>query len=123
MADRKAIARRLWGKKCCTQAASTFKRVSGLTARQPDSPGAKESLDYEAPPNHDSGKFPAWLPTLSQAASRVVVRQERPQRPYRTGDFREADFWPASKSAIKRPIHSAVTQAEAAIEIATPLHR
>jgi len=41
MADRKAIARRLWGKKCCTQAASTFKRVHGLTARQPDSPGCE----------------------------------------------------------------------------------
>ena len=39
------------------------------------------------------------------------------------GDLPEADFWPASKSAIKCRIHSALTQAEAAIEIATPLHR
>jgi hypothetical protein len=37
------------------------------------------------------------------------------------GDLREVDFWPASKPAIKCRIHSAVTQAEAAIEIATPL--
>ena len=33
----------------------------------------------------------------------------------------EADFGPASKSAIKRRIRSAVTQAEAAIAIATSL--
>lgn len=35
----------------------------------------------------------------------------------------EPDFWPASKSAIKCRIRSAVTQAEAAIAIATSLHR
>jgi hypothetical protein len=29
MADRKAIARRLWGKKCCTQAASISKGLAG----------------------------------------------------------------------------------------------
>ena len=38
-------------------------------------------------------------------------------------DFPEADFWPASKSAIKCRIRSALTQAEAAIAIATSLHR
>src|ERR1035437_634403 len=36
--------------------------------------------------------------------------------------FLQADFWPASKSAIKCRIRSAVTQAEAAIAIATSLH-
>jgi len=38
-------------------------------------------------------------------------------------DLPEADFWPASKSAIKCRIRFAVTQAEAAIAIATSLHR
>ena len=38
-------------------------------------------------------------------------------------DVPQADFWPASKSAIKCRIRSAVTQAEAAIAIATSLHR
>jgi hypothetical protein len=40
-----------------------------------------------------------------------------------TSDFLEADFWPASTSAIKCRIRSAVTQAEAAIASAYPLHR
>jgi len=35
----------------------------------------------------------------------------------------EADFWPASKSAIKCRIRPAATQAEPAIAIATSLHR
>jgi hypothetical protein len=39
------------------------------------------------------------------------------------GDVLEADFGPASKSAIKCRIRSALTQAEAAIAIATSLHR
>jgi hypothetical protein len=38
-------------------------------------------------------------------------------------NFPEADFGPASKSAIKCRIRSALTQAEAAIAIATFLHR
>jgi len=38
-----------------------------------------------------------------------------------SGDLLEADFSPASKSAIKCRIRSAVTQAETAI--AAPLHR
>jgi hypothetical protein len=37
--------------------------------------------------------------------------------------FPEADFGPASKSAIKCRIRSALTQAEAAIAIATSLHQ
>ncbi len=38
-------------------------------------------------------------------------------------DLLEADFGPASKSAIKCRIRSALTQAEAAIAIATSLHQ
>jgi hypothetical protein len=38
-------------------------------------------------------------------------------------DVLEADFGPASKSAIKCRIRSALTQAEAAIAIVTSLHR
>ena len=39
------------------------------------------------------------------------------------GDLLEAIFGPASKSALKCRICAAVTHAEAAITIATPLHR
>ncbi|MGA3199873.1 MAG: hypothetical protein ABSD89_10790 [Halobacteriota archaeon] len=39
------------------------------------------------------------------------------------GDLLEEDFGTTSKSAIKCRIRSAVTQAEAAIAIATSLHR
>jgi hypothetical protein len=56
------------------------------------------------------------------------------RRPYRdnypetgleeiNGDVLDADFGPASKSAIKCRIRSALTQAEAAIAIATSLHQ
>ena len=38
-------------------------------------------------------------------------------------DFLQADFGPASKSAIKCRIRSTLTQAKAAIAIATSFHR
>jgi hypothetical protein len=40
-----------------------------------------------------------------------------------SNDLLEADFWTTSKCAIKCRTRSAVTQAEAAIAIATSLHR
>jgi hypothetical protein len=46
-------------------------------------------------------------------------RQSRTGRRMRGGNDLEADFWPASESAIKCRIRSAVTQAEAAIAIAS----
>jgi len=52
-----------------------------------------------------------------------VIRPESLASVTDVGNFSEEDFWPASKSAIKFRIRSDVTQAEAAIAIATSLHR
>jgi len=53
---------------------------------------------------------------------RASRRSERKRRSIAL-HFLQADFGPASKSAIKCRIRSALTQVEAAIAIATSLHR
>src|SRR5579863_449482 len=63
--------------------------------------------------------------TLSFSTNRELSRnglRGSSSRGSEESHFPQADFWPASKSAIRRRVSSTLTQAETAIAIATFLH-
>ncbi len=71
---------------------------------------------------HDELKIHGQL-MISGIIGQVAVAVQKTGLGEIHGDLLEVDFEPASKSAIKCRIRSAVTRAEAEIAIATPLHR
>jgi hypothetical protein len=66
---------------------------------------------------------------LPRRARRNITHESTVTRPLSApsanaiSNFPEADFWTTSNCAIKCRIRSALTQAEAAIAVATSLHR